>query len=101
MDMVVLLQKAECMFSDPRAESYNFHLLVVKAAMREWMGTAPEMGVGGVTPSLPEIMLWRMQIWWFIHSVLLVFFFFLNIYLFVCAGVLLQHAGSLVEVCGI
>ena len=47
MDMVVLLQKAECMFSDPRAESYNFHLLVVKAAMREWMGTAPEMGVGG------------------------------------------------------
>ena len=57
MDMVVLLQKAECMFSDPRAESYNFHLLVVKAAMREWMGTAPEMGVGGVTPSLPEIML--------------------------------------------
>ena len=28
-------------------------------------------------------------------------FFFFNIYLFVCAGVLLQHAGSLVEVCGI
>ena len=27
--------------------------------------------------------------------------FFFNIYLFVCAGVLLQDAGSLVEACGI
>lgn len=51
MDTVVLLQKAECMFSDPRAESYNFHLSVVKTTMREWMGTAPEMG-GSLHPCL-------------------------------------------------
>lgn len=51
----------------PGAENYNFHLSVVKSAMRERIGTASERGV---TPSLPEIMLQRMQIWFFIHSVL-------------------------------
>ena len=71
--MVVLPQKAECIFSDLGQKAIIF---ICQWLNLPWGSGLLQHQRGGVTPSLPEIMLQSMQIWFF-------FFFFALFYLFI------------------